>query len=305
MLHRQRKDKTIGLEDSALPPARNGERMLCRKLLEPYCREIIRQRNRVRRGAGVAPVHELRVASRRLQEALDFLTPWLPQGPRRKLHRRARRIRRTLGELRNADVMVELAEDLMRRLSAPQRAVLRPFLARLRSEAAGLRRRAIHRRGPPVPGVRKRIGRLLKDLPKSSAETLDDRGDEILSERIRDVSTALKAARRDSATAMHRLRIAVKRYRYALEFLERAGRKELQDAIQETRNLQTELGHLHDLDVLLEILRKERATPAIRSLGLRLDSERKDQLAKTHGVLADSRDLLARLSRHSQIRSIS
>jgi CHAD domain-containing protein len=279
------------------------ERLLCHKLLEPYCREIIRQRSRVQRGAGVDPVHELRVASRRLQEALDFLAPYLPEGPRKKLHRRARRIRRSLGELRNADVMVELASDLMRRLSPAERTVLRPFLSRLQTEAAGLRRRAIHRRAPPVPGVRKRIERLLKDLPNSSVKTLDSRGDEFLSERIHELSKEVEGARRDGPTAMHRLRIAVKRYRYALEFLERAGRKELSGAIQETRRLQGELGLLHDLDVLLEILRKERPSPATRRLELRLRTERKNQIDKTRGVLADSQDLLARLSLQSQIRS--
>jgi len=284
--------------------ADRNERPLCRKLLEPYCREVMRQRNRVRRGAGARPVHELRVASRRLQEALEFLAPYLPEGPRRKLYRRARRVRRSLGELRNADVMVELATDVMRRLTASERTVLRPFLSRLQAEAAGLRRLAIHRRIVPVPGVRKRIGRLLKNLRDSSADSLDSRGEEILSERIRELQAALSNVGPGGPTAMHRLRITVKRYRYALEFLERAGRKELQASIRETRRLQGELGHLHDLDVLLEILRREKPTPATRRLALRLRAERKSQLGKTRTVLGASRDLQARLSPHAQIRSM-
>jgi CHAD domain-containing protein len=265
----------------------------------------MRQRNRVRRGAGPRPVHELRVASRRLQEALEFLAPYLPEGPRRKLYRRARRVRRFLGELRNADVMVELATDMMRRLTPSERTVLRPFLSRLQAEAAGLRRLAIHRRVVPVPGVRKRIGRLLKNLRDSSADSLDSRGEQILSERIRQLGTALGDAEQGEPTAMHRLRITVKRYRYALEFLERAGRKELKGAIQGTRKLQSELGHLHDLDVLLEILRRETPTPATRRLALRLRAERKIQLGKTRAILGDSRDLQARLTHHAQIRSVT
>ena len=291
------------MESRASTSAPSRERPVCRKLLEPYCREVIRQRNRVRRRAGVDPVHELRVASRRLQEALDFLAPYLPEGPRRKLHRRARRIRRSLGELRNADVMVQLVSGLMRRLSPAERTVLQPFLSRLRAEAAGFRRRAIHRRAPPVPGVRKRIERLLEDLSNASVKTLDFRSDEFLSERIDHLSKEMEHAKRDGPTAMHRLRIAVKRYRYALEFLERAGRDELNQAIQETRSLQGELGHLHDLDVLLEILRKERPSPATRRLEMRLRTERSSQLDRTRAVLADSQDLLARLSHQSQTRS--
>src|SRR4030095_5181210 len=105
------------VESPASGSADGKERPLCRKLLEPYCREVMRQRNRVRRGAGQRPVHELRVASRRLQEALEFLAPYLPEAPRRKLYRRARRVRRFLGELRNADVMVDLATDGVGRLA--------------------------------------------------------------------------------------------------------------------------------------------------------------------------------------------
>jgi CHAD domain-containing protein len=181
--------------------------------------------------------------------------------------------------------------------------LLRPFLSRLQAEAAGLRRRAIHRQGPPVPGVRKRIERLLKHLPGTYVKSLDSRGNEILSQRIREVSTAMEDARRDGPTTMHRLRIAVKRYRYALEFLEKAGRGELTGAIQETRNLQSELGHLHDLDVMLEILSKEQPTSATRHLDRHLRSERRSQIDKTRKVLADSRELLARLSHHLQSRS--
>ena len=293
------------MENPASSSADERETPLCRRLLEPYCREVVRQRNRVRRGAGARPVHELRVASRRLQEALEFLAPYLPEGPRRKLYRRARRVRRSLGELRNADVMVGLATDVMRRLTTSERTVLRPFLSRLQAEAAGLRRHAIHRQVVPVPGVRKRIGRLLKNLRDSSVDSLESRGEQILSERLRELSTALSNVGPGGPAAMHRLRISVKRYRYALEFLEKAGSKELRDSIQETRSLQGELGHLHDLDVLLEILRREKPTPATRRLALRLRAERKSQLGKTRTVLGDSRDLQARLSLHTQARSVT
>src|SRR4030095_3862751 len=200
------------VESPASGSADGKERPLCRKLLEPYCREVMRQRNRVRRGAGQRPVHELRVPSRRLKEALEFLAPYLPEGPRRKLYRRARRVRRFLGELRNADVMVDLATDVMRRLTSSERTVLRPFLSRLQPEAAGLRRLAIPRRVVPVPGVRKRIERLLKNLPDSSVDSLESRGEQILSQRIRQLGTALGDAEQGEPTAMHRLRITVKRY---------------------------------------------------------------------------------------------
>src|SRR5262245_35387608 len=57
-------------------------------------------------------IHGVRVATRRLQEALDLFAPILPERERERLRRRARRVRRNLAALRDADVAADLATSL-------------------------------------------------------------------------------------------------------------------------------------------------------------------------------------------------
>ncbi|MGH9651341.1 MAG: CHAD domain-containing protein, partial [Terriglobales bacterium] len=61
---------------------------------------------KVLRGDDPDAIHDLRVASRRLQQVLDLIYPPPRPGEIRKLRRKIRRCRRTLGEVRNCDVQL-------------------------------------------------------------------------------------------------------------------------------------------------------------------------------------------------------
>src|SRR5689334_15968767 len=112
---------------------------------------MLQQISRVRRRASADAVHDLRVATRRLQEALVFFKLDLPSRPRRRLIRRARRIRRELGRVRNADVTLELLSSSGRGLRGADSELLADLRERLRSDADALRAGAGGRGGIPVP----------------------------------------------------------------------------------------------------------------------------------------------------------
>jgi CHAD domain-containing protein len=211
------------------------------------------------------------------------------------LRRRSRRIRRCLGEIRNADVTLRLATDLGRKLPRAARRDFQPLVARLKMEAAALRRRTIHGNGIPVPGIRRRIARTLRANLRCRQRDLERQAASILASRLDHLSLALQHSLASTPEAMHRLRIAVKRYRYALEFLEKSGRIDLKDDVEEARTLQGALGHLHDLDVLLQMVRSP-AAPRLSSLAERLTKERKGQLARARAILQGSARLQARLA---------
>ncbi|HET9480962.1 MAG TPA: CHAD domain-containing protein, partial [Candidatus Polarisedimenticolia bacterium] len=189
------------------------------RLLALRCAEVMRQRRRVRRRGDPDSVHDLRVATRRLNEALDFHAEWLPARPRRRLARRARRIRRALGPLRDADVLVELVGVLMRKSGPDDRARLAVLARVLEEQADGLRRKG----GVRVPGVRRRAGELMEALRDGAPVGVRARGAELLAARMPSLREALAAARAGKPDALHRLRIAIKRYRYTLEILDGAG----------------------------------------------------------------------------------
>ena len=76
---------------------------------------------------------------------------------------------------------------------------------------------------------------------------------------------------------MHQLRISVKRFRYALEFLEPAMPAETAEIRGEMVPLQTALGELHDLDVQLALVDQHaspESLPAAAALLRRLRAER-------------------------------
>jgi CHAD domain-containing protein len=219
-------------------------------------RLIAMRKDAIQRG-DPATVHDLRVATRRLQEALDLFAPVLPGRESRRLRRRARRMRRHLAALRDADVVAELAESfpearlLLRALTLAPKALR----ARSRSRAGGVR----------VPGIRKRVASFARACA-TRRETLpllaEDQGRaaalEALSRRAGRVETILADLRIEREEEAHALRVAVKRYRYTLELLDEAGLAFPGAAVEEARRVQEALGRLHDLDMLIHLMRRRR-----------------------------------------------
>lgn len=258
------------------------------RLLSRRCRQVLRQRTRVLATGDKDAIHDLRVATRRLQEALEFLSPALPARPVRRLGRRARRIRRELGTIRNLDVLVQLVARFSRRLSAPQRRVVAPLAERLAEEATVLRRRdrAGRRRGTmALPGIGKRVRAVQSRIILPADFSVRERARRVLHDRTRDVVDALPPAEGGDAAALHALRIAVKRYRYTLEILDQTGAKKARPAISAARALQTRLGELHDLDVFMELLSRS-TSPASRGLVALFGTRRRRLLSQAQAALA-------------------
>src|SRR5918993_2609987 len=70
-------------------------------------------------------VHQARVASRRLREALPLLSIRADAGALDRADKRVRRITRALGPVRELDVTLLLLAELQRRKAAPVRAISR------------------------------------------------------------------------------------------------------------------------------------------------------------------------------------
>lgn len=235
---------------------------------------LLHRRRQARLHGTPEAIHDVRVATRRLQEVLDLFAPALPPRERERLRRRARRIRKSLAEVRDVDVLVEVVGSLR---ADPARRTGRGLAAlerKLLMSAAGLRHglglfarpAGVHSRGLRIEGIRKRATALLA-LPVASA----DRRTEVAAQRFagaraREVRAALPAARSGRAAALHRLRVAVKRYRYCLETLEAWGRGPLEEEIARARGIQEKLGAVHDLDVLIEMAQGIPGTAVLRLL---------------------------------------
>ena len=237
---------------------------------------------KVLRDESPKPVHDLRVASRRVQSLTDFL--YAPPRPQevQKLRRRLQRARRALGDLRNQDVMASRVGRILARKRATYREAweaVHGYILKLRSKTAARAHRKLTRLN--LAEVYLRLRAELADEAKSAAgsrvitfpEQVTTEAPSVapvearpgtepqveitparrFADRLGELWQDLEGRAADSARdpgALHALRIAAKRLRYTVEVaadLEIAGSVEV---LEWLRGLQGKLGDWHDAEVL-------------------------------------------------------
>jgi CHAD domain-containing protein len=179
---------------------------------------------RVRRRADGEAIHDLRVAIRRLEAALDRWRTELRPRPRRRAARALRRLRRALGPTRSREAERALLEhhlesspDTARRAADP---VLRSLSRRIRSG----RRKAAERVS------RKRLARMLERLARMPDHELRATPATLAAARGRAETLRRRAIQRIAAALevtddphLHEARIATRRWRYAGEGIAASG----------------------------------------------------------------------------------
>ena len=215
-------------------------------------------------------VHQARIATRRLREAL----PLIASGSRgRKLERKVRRLTRALGPVRELDVALEMLESLATAADAPRsaivklRGVVKEERQRMHSEMCS------HVGRVDIEKLRRRA---------SVAASRGGRGGGRDPKRIADAQ--LRAARRavrlqqaiDNAAGLylpdrlHEVRIAVKKLRYALEVSRELSGSRATARIRTLKQAQDLLGHMHDHEVLIA---RVRGVQGSRAPNLRLSAD--------------------------------
>ncbi len=207
-------------------------------------------------------VHQARVASRRLRAALPMLGANADPQALSRVDRRVRRITRALGPVRELDVALLLLAELDGRGAASaaaigrvREAVLAERLKRRRdmldeitpSRLDKLRKRLVHVAAPPLPqgiphdaateaAVRagRRAGRLRAAIERAGGIYLADR--------------------------LHRVRVAAKKLRYALEIQRELTHARSRLHLNRLKTLQDLLGRMHDLEILIDRTRAVQAS---------------------------------------------
>ncbi len=207
-------------------------------------------------GKGEEPLHDFRVAVRRLRSALRTYRPWLVDGVRPRHEKRLKRIARSTNEARDAVVQLAWLAPRREALSSPA------YLAGHGLAVARFEGR-LHA-GPDTARVTSRFNRVAEKL-RPRLERFERRvapaGEEgpsfgaVLASLVEDHVNALVArveAVRDAADVegAHRARIEGKRLRYLLEPLRGYARADASGAVSALKRLQDVLGELHDAHVL-------------------------------------------------------
>lgn len=242
---------------------------------------VLEEARLAEQGFEADPVHDLRVALRRCRSMADGFRAIDPDPAWKAMKRAGGRVFRSLGDLRDVQVMREWVKKL-----APDH----DFLEQLLDQALAEKEEALKREAQIT------LARLDHNQWRGWAEHLAGRASRVRIESPVFQYVALerwheayelhrRALRNRTQVAWHALRVGIKRLRYTAEnFLperhQRWGKdlKELQDA----------LGDVHDLDVLWE---------QIRLSGF----EDHDAVARWQGRIAEERDLRIAIYREKMV----
>ena len=212
----------------------------------------------IRAGADADPVHDARVATRRLRSDLKTLEPYL--APAEGLREELGWLGGLLGAVRDLDVLIERMGARIRELPDPDRAAAAPILAKLENDHDRQRSELLEGLGsarymalldelfeasrtPPVadPADRRRARRVLRTVTRKAWR------------RTARAVDRLEATPPDAA--LHEIRKRAKRARYAAELGRELFGKPARRFAERLADVQDELGSLQDTVVAEDRLR--------------------------------------------------
>jgi len=233
------------------------------------------------RDGDVEGIHDARVATRRLRAALPLLSSRRFAGSSEDVASTVKALGRALGKARDRDEALRLVSEIEGRSpsTAPAAAVLR---ARLLPEQLRQRRRLIKAlEAADVEGLEQLRKAVHHDISRSRrhlwgrrrsqsglAAVIAERA-EILEQRIDHASGVYFPNR------AHNARVAIKKLRYAVEFIDEH-EKIRKPSVRVLRRAQEALGQVHDRELLLQrlmSLAEDEDIPAARELARVLEAE--------------------------------
>jgi CHAD domain-containing protein len=247
--------------------------------LQVWMDRVAERAEKVRESWDADAVHDLRVALRRTRTIAEASSEVNPAAGWRKLKRSTREMFHDLGSLRDTQVQYALVKKL-----APASDPLRRQIVTALSLSEKKQRRSAEHALDNFD--RKDWKKLTKKLAaKARFFPLNS----VVYQRLAlgRLETAAKllqeARRRRSATAWHRLRIAIKSFRYLVENFLPQRYDAWEDDLKQMQDL---LGDVHDFDVLRQQVRRTagKTKPELAAQWMEtIDRERKAQLRKFLG----------------------
>jgi CHAD domain-containing protein len=248
-------------------------------------------------------VHDLRVAIRKIRSAISVLEETvIDDGALRKQDRRLSRLFSALGDVRDHDVLASRVKSTAKRtgLRRKKLRVLVRALDRRRDEARRELRRAL-RSDEPARLFRK-IGR---DVVRAVTDTQPKRDDHRV--LVRHFAASVLVRRYETVLAyelvvpaslevLHRLRVAIKKLRYAIDFFADVLGKRARTLDDPLQTAQDQLGELHDHHVERALVANvERQHGSKRALGALRDADDAEAerllaaFARSWRIIADGR----------------
>ena len=243
-------------------------------------------------------IHDIRVASRRLQQILDYLYP-PPRPPSiRRLRNRLRRSRQALGKVRDNDVFIASIETHLK----SKRIAQRPLLTVIHKQLGKRRTKLIKKAHEAfdkydVIDLCLELEDVLSNVDRQPGAngTPPLMIDVTLKQLWRDLASEVaKSLRKPRPANIHLVRIKAKRLRYLLEVAGELGNRHVDTSLMWLRRIQQCLGSWHDLDVQADILLKMNSRRPLSSRATN-DDDLLNMIRKMHIAKEDSERVYLKL----------
>lgn len=205
-------------------------------------------------------VHQARVATRRLREALPVLRASISKRGLSRAQRQVRRMTRALGPVRELDVALAHLDTIGARNVVSSRALARVRQAVARDRMARRRDMLATITPAKIEKLRQRLGDVdsSPDVPHAAA-ALEEASRQV-ARRARRLAAAIdRAGGLYLPDRLHAVRIAAKKLRYALEIERELKRSRSTARIGQLKRLQDLLGDMHDCEILIDRTRQVQA----------------------------------------------
>ena len=228
------------------------------EVMDVYLEDMIQEVDGVRQASDTDPIHDMRVASRRMRAALPLFEGCFPKKKFPEWLKQIKRITKALGAARDLDVQIERVGEF---LEAHDSERFRPGLLRLQLRLRQRRARAQQKVTQALDAleeshtsveIKKRLKPYLdkRDQVYLYPPALYQAGHDAIQEKLEDLLAYDEFVHQpDKIAELHAMRIAAKRLRYTMEIFAPLYPGELKETIQAARKAQDLLGEVHDADV--------------------------------------------------------
>lgn len=231
---------------------------------EKLLRHAAAQIARSVRSTGTDEIHDLRVAIRRFTTILNVLKPCFPRGESQRIRRGLKRIMSQAGHVRDHDVALQMIE----KMALPESGPLVKQFREGRDEAAGILTASLRRWGARNLPARWRDAQKSDSRPKDAdrrfrATPVEAAAARILPDLVTEHFRQGKNAARHKASVrdIHRFRIALKNFRYTIDFFTPLYGNSLAGLLAQLKDVQTLLGDIHDSANVRHMVSRLRASP--------------------------------------------
>jgi CHAD domain-containing protein len=240
-------------------------RLLACQYLRKQLGALIKEVHGVRENKDIEPVHQARVASRRMRAALRMFAECFDSKKVSIWRKRIRKLTKGLGAARDIDVQIEFLEHFLGGLDEKDkrhRPGVERLLLRLRQRREAVQPKVIKTLNELDKGnvMAEMHGELEKELFLLRHRSVSVHSPYVFARAARHLrdcqqemlSYAHSLANPEDASGHHQMRIAAKRLRYTMELCDSAYDGELGPSIKAVKRLQSLLGDIHDCDVWAE-----------------------------------------------------